>query len=535
MKKALTIEDLVLFCEKNNFDNFDSKKTGFQLSVLVPATFEESEYEDNTLLYGKVKLFHIGLNRNGSNVTEDAANKSLSTIKYKPLLADFCEIDGERDFTSHAMTINEDGSINYIEHQIGCFTADEPYIEHDDETDKDFIFANVAIPREYTDAADIIERKHGTKISVELLINKMSWNAKEKTLDLEDITVQGATCLGKNPETGEDIEEGMKGARLDIADFSIQNNSLCEKFDSNDKLIEMLEAINLKIDELSSFTIEKREKGGKTVVKIEEMLEKYGKTTEDIDFDYSEMTEAEISEKLEEIFGEKDPEPKDPETDPEGDPDPAPEEKSFVKYSITSPTGDVKEFELSLDDIQYALSSLVNETYSDEDGCWYFTTVYEKHLIMEDFWTGKAYRQTYEREGDNFSLTGDRVEVFKNWLSKDEEAELNQIRSNYEAVSSELSRYKDAEEKAKKDELFKSSDYAMISENESFVNLMSEKDNYSYDELKEKADNILLACAKANTLKFSVDPTVNQTPKKNLVNNSKKAKKNNRYGTLKFN
>jgi len=45
---------------------------------------------------------HTGKNRNGSNLTEEAAKNCLSSIAYKPLLADFCEIDGVEDFTSHA-------------------------------------------------------------------------------------------------------------------------------------------------------------------------------------------------------------------------------------------------------------------------------------------------------------------------------------------------------------------------------------------------------------------------------------------------
>jgi hypothetical protein len=67
-------------------------------------------------LYAKVKIFHTNTNRNHSNVTKEAAEKSLDGIKYKPLLANFCEIDGIKDFTSHDMEFNDDGTINYLEH-----------------------------------------------------------------------------------------------------------------------------------------------------------------------------------------------------------------------------------------------------------------------------------------------------------------------------------------------------------------------------------------------------------------------------------
>lgn len=224
--KILTLDDLALFCKENNFLNFSSKESGYQLVVQVPAEFSQEEVTDDTLMFGKVKLFHTGLNRNNSSVTYEAAKKCLSTIKYKPLLANFCEVDGVKDFTAHDIEINEDGSITYIERQIGCFTAEDPEMQYDEENDRYYVYANVAIPKEYTDAAEIIERKNGTKISVELLVNEMQYDAKEKILELTDIIVLGATCLGKDPKTGVNVEEGMEGARLDILDFSIDNNSV---------------------------------------------------------------------------------------------------------------------------------------------------------------------------------------------------------------------------------------------------------------------------------------------------------------------
>ena len=224
VKKILTLDNLVNFCKNEKFYSFNAKDTGYQLAVQVPSKFEiSSDYEDNTLLFCNVRLFHIGENRNKSSVTKEAATKSLSTIAYKPLLANFCEIDGVKDFTAHDMEIDEDGNVVYLEKQIGCFTADSPEIRYDEEEEKEFVFARVAIPREYTDACGIIERKNGTKVSVELLINEMSYSVEKQVLELNDIIVSGATCLGKNPETGEDVNEGMKGARLDIEDFSNKN------------------------------------------------------------------------------------------------------------------------------------------------------------------------------------------------------------------------------------------------------------------------------------------------------------------------
>ena len=46
-KRALTIDDLIKFCNEHKFYEFSSKKMGYKLSVQVPASFEISEDTDD--------------------------------------------------------------------------------------------------------------------------------------------------------------------------------------------------------------------------------------------------------------------------------------------------------------------------------------------------------------------------------------------------------------------------------------------------------------------------------------------------------
>ena len=213
-KKLLTLEDLAKFCREQKMLSFSSKDTGYQLCVKVPAMFKKKEEENSSLFFGTIKAFHTGKNRNESAVTDEAMKNSASTFAYKPILAAFTtDKNGDEDFMSHEMEMDEDGNIIYIEHQVGCFTIDEPWIEKDpDDENKNWIWANCAIPREYTHAADIIERKGGTKVSVELLVNKFSYDENEDLLLLEDIEVSGLTLLGvyeegADPDNGGAVEE----------------------------------------------------------------------------------------------------------------------------------------------------------------------------------------------------------------------------------------------------------------------------------------------------------------------------------------
>ena len=389
IKKLLTFEDLAKFCKEQNFSKFSSKDSGYQLSVQVPANFEveNTGYQDNTLLFGKVKVFHIGPNRNGSSVTKSAAEKALSTIAYKPLLANFCEVDGVKDFTSHDIEFNDDGSVTYIERQIGCFTADAPVIQYDETTEKEFVFAKVAIPREYTDACDIIERKNGTKVSVELLVNEMNYSAKDDILELTDIIVQGCTCLGTNPETGDSVEEGMQGARLDIVDFSVNNNSIVDKSNNelNSKMLEILEKLN---DTISNFNIQKfNQEGGENAMnKLDTLLEEYGLDKSEIEFDTDGLSDEDLETKFVEVYGDADEFKKkrkcaENSDGTEDDEDFAGCGKKKKRCAVNTENRTVV-FELSHDDIRMALYGLLESTWDENSYTW-VCEVYDNYFIYQ--------------------------------------------------------------------------------------------------------------------------------------------------------
>ena len=175
-RKLLTIEDLIRFCQEQKFYNFNSTQAGYQISVQVPATFEIDDDVDNDhrgMMKLKIKIFHTGLNRNGSFISEEAAKAAMPSIKNRPVLAAIHQLDsGEWDFESHNVEIidNEDGTqeVNYIEKQVGSFSEDDPFFEYDKDVDKNFVCSYAYIPEQYTKAADIIRRKNGTKNSCEL-------------------------------------------------------------------------------------------------------------------------------------------------------------------------------------------------------------------------------------------------------------------------------------------------------------------------------------------------------------------------------
>ena len=568
-KKLLTLDDLVLFCKQNNFTKFSAKESGYQLAVQVPTTFEvEDESDDNHrgMLRLKFRILHDGLNRNGSFVSHKAAEKASATIADRPIMAAIHQLDdGSWDFESHEMEIieNEDGEqeINYIEKQVGSFSSEKPFWEHDDELDKDYLCAYGYIAEEYTKAADIIRNKGWTKNSCELSIEELAYNARENYLELKSFYLSASTLLGKRDD-GTEIGEGMLGSRADIADFSEKNNSI---FSSNEKVIEMLSALNEKIDNLNINQTNSKE-GGKDLVKknfeenIEEEIndapstevfdgEEGGDGTNDgVDYYEEPVDGAEDSNDETVNNGESDPEPSNDgdEGNDEGDEesgiplgqrddddDTAGSKKYSVEVTINTDNGK-KTFSTMMEKLN-ALYELVNSTYSDADNDIYSVDADEEKKVVEmhQWFGGKHYRQSYSVKKDVYSLVGDRVETYAKYLTEDEIKSLENMRANYSSIETELAQYKAEPEK---EAILSKECYAQIAEEEAFKKLADKETHFSMsvDEVQAEADRILLEYAKHNKIEFSSDESEKKSVGMKLFGNPEKKKTagKSRYGGI---
>ena len=523
---------------------FSSKTSGYSLHVQVPCeSFEIDETKDDLTFFANVKLMHTGRNKNRSALTEKGAKSCLSSIAYKPVLADFTDVNGERDFTYHAMEFNDDGSRTYIERQVGCFTADKPYMKQDaNNEDRKYIYARVAIPREYTDAAEIIERKGGTKVSAELSINEMSYSAEESLLYLDDVEVMGCTLLGTDPDTGEQVQEGMEGAYLQIEDFSAKNNSVIDKDNLiNEITAAVLQRLDYKLDQEIPDNCGKEGSGQmdfeNTNVEFEETEVKeveVGETeTEETEVETTEeetaVAEEEESEEaaaetpeVEEDFEEVDEEEKveeseeDGESDEDVDEEDAGEEdgeekkiENSLNYSVTI-NGVTKEFAVSLADKINAITILVNDTYSESDNAWYQVDVYEddgKYCVMHDWWNDRHFKQEYSVKKDVYSLKGDRVVVKQQFLTEDEIVKLDKMKSEFSAIESELNSYKSKELHSQREAVLSSEEYSVMKDFAEFKELQTHMDDYSVEDLTKEADLLYAKFMKSNYSTFASNET----------------------------
>ena len=550
IKKILTVDDLVKFCQEQKFARFSSKDTGYQLAVKVPTTFEVEGSDDNhrDMTKLKIKIFHTGINRNNSKVSKEAAEKAMKTIPDRPVLAAIHQLsNGDYDFAGHEIEIVHNDKtgkdeVRYIESQVGSFSSEPAFWEHDDELDKDFVCAYAYISNEYTRTSEIINRKGYTKNSCELFIDEMAYDGKEHCLDLIDFYVSGSTLLGTSMDENEkEIEEGMQGSRADIADFSAENNSV--KFSKDEKLIELLDKLNTTLSNFNNNTIRKEEE-----IEVENK-ENFEEVTETVEVTETEetteeevtVTENESEETVDETSEDETVDTEDETTEIKednacggGSGSAKKKKKNSIECSYTV-NDETKTYAVSLDEKISAIHCLVNDTYAEADNTYYGVSVYDSYVIMQDWCSGRYFKQSYMDENDTYTLTGDRVEVYAEFVTKDELNELNDMRSNYSTVVNELNQYKYNEEFADKMTVFEDEAYTDYLETDEFKTLMSKEtvDKYSKEELAEKADATLGKIVKSTkTFSYTENKTKKPIASVKVFSDVNKTRKPSRYGDL---
>lgn len=549
-RRIMSIDELYEFCLKNNFAHFSSNDFGKELMVRMNGNFEKTSKDEDkhkeSLTPFVSRAFHDHVNLNKSEISEESFNENVPSANFRPILAHITiNSDNELDFGSHDyyVTTDKDGNdkVVYEEQPIGVIDGSKTTIEYDEDAEVNRAVLHGYLYDEYCqDAIDILNRRGTVDCSVELCIRELSFNNANKTLMLDDFYVSGLTLLSK------DVSPGMAGSNFKIEDFAVGTESI--GFDKNDKLIELLESLNKKLSNFNKSEqtpVQKLSKeGGNENRMFEKLLEKYGKTVEDITFDYAELSDEELEAKFAEMFEDDnsdDGESGEPSNDNEGEGDSSEnndnsdnregeDNQNFEKL--------VRTYEISHEDTRYALYNLLTPYEESDNDYYYISAVYDNYFVYEGWCTDKIYRQEYAKDGDNISFEGERIELFRELLTASEKAELESMRSNYAA----LKEFKETVEKnelhAKREEILTNENFASISEkdeegnfiNKDFEKLYTNMDNYSLEDLEKEAK---LIYADSNMKTFAA--TTEKAHKKSTVKvfaNVNKSKKDNRYGNL---
>ena len=581
VKKLLYLSDLYnYYVSQNKNVKFSSKDNDTTIVVHIdePFTFEKND-DDDLNLYCPIRLCHTKKNVNQSYISEKAMKNAIDTAYEMPILGYiYPDPDNEEQFTfaGHEFYINDDSEIVYEEAPVGVVSSKEKLqLVYDKDADKTYLDGLGKIWRTYTKAAEILEREKKFSVSVELCVDELSYDSKEKVLVIDAFRFSGVTILGKNRDTGDEIKPGMQGANISLADFSEKNNSI---FSHNKQLIELLSELNKKLDSFNDINNSRKE-DARMKKDFEEEAEtsevKVDESTEDTPDEKADFEETPQKKKSEDddsaILIDKDDESDDDDDDQQDDNDSDdqqddddsedeteeptepevtetqsaedngtdaddPEDVNYYSIDYTvNVNGEKKEFSVSLKEKLNTLTTLVNDTYGELDGAWFDCDVIEDSKIVEfhDWWANKHYRQSYSVKKDVYSLVGDRVETFMLFATADEKKQLEQMKANYSSIEEKLQQYEAEPEKL---EVFANTDYDQIRETEAFKEL-SKRESYfamSKEEIAEKLDGLLLEFAKNHKIEFSADAEQKKSVGMKLFGNPSKKSTGtkSRYGGI---
>lgn len=521
MHKLLTLEDFMNFCQtyclENKIQNFSltDLKEPTEIIVQTPGTFKTFDTDDERndgFLPVSLDACHINLNRNGSFISKENMEKALSTIYNRPILGKIIQNDkGEYDFDQHNMQVVADDQdpqktkLHYEEQPIGIIPeSGNAHLRYDSEQDKTYVNVNGLIFSDYgNEAESIIKRKGGTKVSVELAIKDMSYNAKENYMEILDFEFRGVTALGEH------VGEGMLGSKMTLSDFSAKENSCFNNSEIQTQMIEALTKLNTFLSHLEKNS-ESTQEGGTATLKLQELLEKYNKTVEDLTFDYEGLSDEELEAQFEQNFTESDDTDNPDEPENSGEPDTSDDSENFSgkQFTVHEDGHATVSFELSFDEIRNALWNLLDQ-FDQLDNTWYFIRdVYDDYFVMQDWDSNTIYKQGYVKDGDSVKLEGERVRLYEELLTESEMASLKDMRENYAQLKSFKEETVLAQENAKKEEELQKDCYSSIRDTEDFKSLMEHMSDYSLDEIVNKADLLLGKAAKAG--QFAAQPVVDK-------------------------
>lgn len=530
-------------------------KNNFIMSYSVDKTFESDKF-----LKIRCRVCHDEESPNKTYFTKSTMEKAnKESLEYIPILAHvYVDESGKPVIGSHDMHIENDKlnegetRVIYDEQPIGMVPSlADNNCTIEEYNGLNYTFVDAYIWRDYSNYAEqLVEDAENTKMSMEIDFpeDALSYDAANERYNISSYRYRGITLLNQSLGTG------MKDALVTTTNFSINDdikskmivlmdelqkclreydttNSNKKGVEKNMNLDELLEKYELTREELD-FEVEglsdeelenalsdfacKKKKKCELDEHFNSLLEEYGITESEVDFDYSEMSIEELEAKFEEVFAGYKKKKKCSEND-----------ESFVL-----------NYELSHDDIRCALYKLL-DAYS-EDGycrCW-IIEVFDNKFIYQDYAENKYYRRGYSKDGDTVSLMDNKVEVFNEWLSKEEKDALDALKENYSALEAkynELKTFKDnyeaAELKAKKDAIFTRSEYSVLAEDEAFKALVADAEKYSVEEVEAKAKAIF-ADYVIKTGTFSAKDDGEKKPKVLGFNFNKKETKSGPYGNL---
>lgn len=252
-------------------------------------------YDDKDVMIVSIDLFHVDqdgeCNKNQCNISREAAEKSLDTIKNKPIIFRYNSIckDFVSDVTDHAHDDKEAFEMKIAGH----IPADSRITFIERENGKTYCNAEAVIHKKYVpQLVNIIQANDGAlKVSIEILAK--GEDNEDGVFVIEQFSMQGVCLLGRN------VEEGIEGSHMEVLKFSKKEiDTMNRKYLKFSKAQESNQTIFDKIKtKIGEEDMEKKEFSmglNELNNKIWQILDQYKYRVENYDYDYNKYFIEEI-------------------------------------------------------------------------------------------------------------------------------------------------------------------------------------------------------------------------------------------------
>ena len=503
----------------------DSEKE--KISLLSNLKFSSFEKLNENFLKAKCYVLSLGKNANKSHFSKENVDRAYPSLAYAPVIGHLMVDDnGVYHLGGHDYHLDmNDLKLKSQCVPFGVAVPSETPI-YEDVTEENgnvstYLTCEVILwIGRYPELADAFYSDSVfTNQSMEIFYSNSAPLKDDPTYtDIIDFSFDALCMLQKSDDDKFNVTPCFPSASIVPITYSIDKNEF------SSLMGELKEELSLYFNKNNS-----DEKGGKVNLDEKlEILQKFNKTIEDLDFSIDDMSVEDLSAKMEELFGEK---------EPKAEP---------IAFSAT-----YKEKRQALQNaldpivVKDAEGNYVEETY------FYIEDFSDEYVFVEkDHWTANDYDCKYGRFAYTFdeatrtaTISSEFEEMVKVWLTLDEKAKVDEERANYETKYSDLEKefsdykaehsfldsefnvlkeYKENKEveerKCAEDALF--ADYEeTIGETEEFKSLKEKASEFSLDALKKEClcivgmysmTNKTKETNKSDSLKFSLEPEVSE-------------------------
>lgn len=483
----------------------------------IKLPIQEYELLDNSSddRFKRVKIWiaHSGENLNHSVFEKDTLVQMTKTLPLVPIVG-YVEVnkDDEDDFSDHRQKItlkNNDIEIEYMCHAYGFIPEDHnAQIEYRD--GKEWLTAEGYLWTKFEKAIEIFDDANGEKSHSMEIDNVQGFVDEEGRLNVTDARFSALCILGDH------VSPGMAGSTIEY----FNANSIKEEI--RQMMVEFSRKGDRDLEnekELNEQAIDNQE-FDKVYSNEEEKKEEFVEEQDKEDSESEEKTDAEDEDKEKEDFKKCEDEEKK-----EFKEDESPESDDVEVYSDDKE--EEKKFELvytlSHEDVR---SKIYSALQKNDKWAWILKTfddevLYELEEYNDSEYTTRYFKSKYAIENEEVSI-GETVEVFAEFLTKEEVDKVSADRSRISELEQELNSLKmekSQAEQVSKNELIDS--YSEKLSEEELTSLKDSTDKFSISELEKEIAYTLFKKQQEDT------PT-----KAVFARNLENGEKDGRYGDL---